>query len=453
MAEFGYRNAANLSGNISGKAGPVSLSIGGSFAETDGISSLADNVEKDGSRIWSTNVRIGIDLADSISLDLRAYYNRTKLMSDDAYETLPLSDPRTDAKRFVGYAGLNFALLDSRLQNRISYSHTNIKREGTNPFPFSFDVYSARGEVDRFEYRGSYALADAATIIFGAEHERTRAHDYEPNSSPTPSNQKGKVTSFFGEAILKPIAGLTLTGGIRHDDYSLYGGVTTFGANAAYSPNGGATTVRATYAEGFRAPIMIETTGPFGNPTLLPETAKSYDIGVEQRLVDGAILLSATYYDRRTRNLITFDGATNKSQNIGFARAKGVELGIALNPTDTLAMQANYTLVDAKDKNGVALLKRPRHNVNASIDWKSPIKLKLGVSLALHGDTMDFSPTGYAPEVLEGYSRADIRATYPVSDKVEFYGRIENLFDASYQTALGFNTPGRSAYAGIRVKY
>jgi vitamin B12 transporter len=53
---------------------------------------------------------------------------------------------------------------------------------------------------------------------------------------------------------------------------------------------------------------------------------------------------------------------------------------------------------------------------------------------------------------LDGYVLADLRAAYPVSDRFELYGRIENLFDVRYETVLDYNTPGRAAYAGVRVK-
>jgi vitamin B12 transporter len=47
---------------------------------------------------------------------------------------------------------------------------------------------------------------------------------------------------------------------------------------------------------------------------------------------------------------------------------------------------------------------------------------------------------------------ADLRAAFPVSERFEIYGRIENLFDARYETVLDFNTAGRAAYAGVRMR-
>jgi vitamin B12 transporter len=40
----------------------------------------------------------------------------------------------------------------------------------------------------------------------------------------------------------------------------------------------------------------------------------------------------------------------------------------------------------------------------------------------------------------------------PVSKIFSVYGRVDNLFDARYQTVAGYGTYGRAAYGGVRVK-
>lgn len=55
--------------------------------------------------------------------------------------------------------------------------------------------------------------------------------------------------------------------------------------------------------------------------------------------------------------------------------------------------------------------------------------------------------------VVDHWLRIDLRAGYKVTDKIEVYGRIENLFDVHYQEVFGFGTPGISAYGGVRATY
>ena len=40
-----------------------------------------------------------------------------------------------------------------------------------------------------------------------------------------------------------------------------------------------------------------------------------------------------------------------------------------------------------------------------------------------------------------------------LTDQIEVYGRVENLFEQTYQTTLGYGTLGRGAYVGVRARY
>ena len=45
----------------------------------------------------------------------------------------------------------------------------------------------------------------------------------------------------------------------------------------------------------------------------------------------------------------------------------------------------------------------------------------------------------------------NLRGDYAVNDQVKVFGRIDNLFDASYQNPTGFLAPGLAILGGIRV--
>lgn len=455
--EYGYRNTAEAQANISGTSGIATGSIGGGTFRTDGISALAAGTERDGYRNVSANGKLKLAFNDALSLDLRAYFNRGKVEFDDPFGATPDTFPETRNRQFIGYAGLNAAFLGGRFRNRLSYTRTDLNRRGIEPnVPFSFNVNTLKGTIDRFEYHGAFDIADAAALIFGLEHERTFASTFFPAGGGTaPDQAKTNVTSGFGQLILKPLTGLTLTGGVRYDDYSQYGGQTTFGANFAYTPNDGRTVFRGTYAEGFRAPTLTEALLPFGNTALKPETAKSFDLGVEHSFLDGLATTSVTLYRRTSHNLITFSFVTFQSENIAAARSQGLELGLALRPAQNLRIDANYSLVDAKSRSadatfGNRLARRPKDNANLSIDWTSPVKLAIGASVSITGDSFDNLSNTVR---LVGYTLASIRASYPINAAIEIFGRVENLFDAKYQTVSGYGSYGRNAYAGVRAKF
>ena len=462
FAEYGSHDTAKVFGNVSGKSGIISGSVGAGYYRTDGISSLIGGTERDGYRNFSANGKLLVEFSPVLALDLRGYYNKGRIEYDDAFAfpgNPANSIPESDNEQFVGYAGLNHDLLDGKWKGRLSYSRTDLTRKGSEDGatgPFNYNVFTARGKVDRFAYDGNVDFG-IASLVFGGAHEETFASTFYPlGGDTTPTRFKSDYSSFYGQIGVHPFDGLTVNGGVRYEDHSQYGDHTSFGADAAYTPNDGKTIFRASYAEGFRAPTLSEALPPFGNINLKPETSKGFDAGIEHSFIDRKVTATATYFHRKSNDLIAYNPATFQSENIGRVKSEGVELGLIVRPNDNLDVRVNYALVDATTRSpganfGNQLARRPRDKASFVADWKSPWGLKLGATIALTGDSFDNINNSFANR-LDGYWLTAVRAAFPITDQLEVYGRIENLFDEDYVVVKGYNTYGRTAAIGIRVK-
>ena len=51
------------------------------------------------------------------------------------------------------------------------------------------------------------------------------------------------------------------------------------------------------------------------------------------------------------------------------------------------------------------------------------------------------------------YTVANLTLTYEVYDSTQAYFRVENLFDAEYQTVRTYGQPGRQLFAGLRASF
>jgi vitamin B12 transporter len=40
-----------------------------------------------------------------------------------------------------------------------------------------------------------------------------------------------------------------------------------------------------------------------------------------------------------------------------------------------------------------------------------------------------------------------------LTDALQLYGRVENVFDTKYEPVYGYGAAGRAVYAGIRASY
>lgn len=464
-AEYGWRNTARVVGNVSGKFGPVSASIGAGYLRTDGFSAFNEargGKERDGYRNFGANAKFNIVVSDAVTVDLRGWYSDGKAGIDGfPPPSFTFGDTPEFARTWelVGYAGLNAALLDGRWRNRFAYTLTDTRRRNTDlTGGTALETFNAKGRNERFDYQGNLALIDAVNATFGAETERS---SFRTSSYGSPfSTAEARITSVYGQLSARPVTGLTLSGGMRHDHHDTFGGKTSFSANAVLSPNAGATTLRASYGEGFKTPSLFQLFSEYGNAALRPETSRSWDAGITQKLLDGRIEVAATWFHRDTLGLINFIGCTvltgicanrpnGTYDNVAKARAQGLEFALTLKPVDALRVQANYGYVEATNAaTGRDLARRPRHSVYTSIDYDWAWGLKTGATITHVGASFDNASNS---RKLAGYVLVDLRAALPVAHGIELYGRVENLFNAQYETSFRYGTPRRAAYAGVRL--
>lgn len=463
-AEYGARDTGQIVGNISGQFGPVAASFGAGYFRTDGLSAFNQDrggAEADGYRNFGANGKVKISLSDIFSIELRGYYSDGKTDIDGftfANGVFAFGDtPETDeTEEYVGYADLNMDLLDGRFRNRFAFAYTSVRRDSFN---LDFQTFESEGENERLEYQGIFDLSEQAGLTFGAETEKSRYNSVS-FGTVTPS-QDARITGFYGQLRLTPIEGLTANAGVRLDDHSEFGNETSFAGDVVFSPNNGETTLRFSYGEGFKVPSLFQQFSDFGNVLLEPETSTSWDAGIAQFLLDGQIELAATVYQRNSENLIDFISCpvqtgicTNRPfgtyDNVGRARARGLEIGVNLRPVDQLVIATSYTFVDAENRDsGLALARRPRHSVNASFDYEWSFGLETGLTVTHVSSSFD---DAFNSTEIPGYVLASLRAALPITENIELYGRVENLFDEEYETIFQFGTAGRSAFAGVRLK-
>ncbi len=451
-AEYGSRNAKQFVGQAGGRFGPVTASLGGGYFDDDGISAYKNGTERDGFRQYAANARVGVELGSDVSIDLRGFFADSRVQFDGFPPPLfAFADTANYSKtqQLFGYAGINANVLG--IKNRLAFTLGDTARDS---FPRAGVApnFIARGRVERFEYQGDAAITDNIRSVFGIEHENSRFRDATSRASTG-------VTSGYIQVIATPVDALTLTGGVRVDDHRTYGTKATFSANAAWRV-GDNTVIRAAYGEGFKAPTLFQLFSFYGNTALKPESAKSYEVGVEQTLVDSALKVGLTAFHRDTTNQIDFSFAPNPNRPFGFydniarTRAQGLEATITARPSDNLTMTASYTLTDAKDRTtNTALLRRPKHSINASVDWTAATWLKLGASVQTISDSRDLDFVTFSPTSLDGYTLATIRAAMPIGERFEIYGRVENVTNATYETVSGYGAARRNAHVGVRAKF
>ncbi|MEN5147662.1 TonB-dependent receptor plug domain-containing protein [Brevundimonas diminuta] len=482
-AEAGSHGTTYFRGGVGGAGERVSWRLAASRYDTDGYSSYAAGKEDDGYSNTGLSGRLNVKVTDAVSLDLRSVWSSGR-NDFDAYNGDSREYGRTE--ELVAYAGVNFDLLDGRFRNRIGYAHTDTERRNFNPDnKIQTLTFDAEGQNRRWEYQGAFAVTEALNATFGLEHEKSEMKTRSPGDwSPNPAYGRGEaeLNSAYGQVQWTVLNGLTLTGGLRYDDHDQYGDNLLGQVAAAWALNEGDTVLRASWGQGFRAPGLYELYSEYGNLNVQPEEFDSWEIGVEQRLFDRAVV-SIAYFNRQADNEINYNGCVEAKdkpndplcvigkyiddkgkerdllrygyyRNLQKTEAQGIEMIGRVDVTDRLNVSANYTWTDAKnasgDYDGKRLTRRPEHMANLAADYDWAFGLKTGLSVRYVGETFNDGPNKVK---VDAYTLVDIRASYPIDDHLEVYGRIENAFDEEYQTVLGYGTAGRGVFGGVRVRF
>lgn len=473
-AEAGTHDTLSARAGIGGTGSLIDWRFSASNFITDGISARSNGTEADGYRRTAANGAVLVTLTQDVSLDLRGYWA-------DAHNEFDGFSGDSAAygltREWSGYAGLNFALLDGRLRNRVAFLQTETDRENYDPArsvrPLNFD---AQGRVRRYEYQGTFTLSRAIQAVFGAEREEQRMTSASPGNSTVPYAlipNAADTDSFYGELRVTPLAGLTLNGGLRHDRQSRFGGNTVASAGAAYTPNGGATVLRAGYDEGFKAPSLYQLFSQYGEAGLKPEQARGWQAGIEHHQGEN-FSASVTWFKRDTDNLIDFAFCPTSGSlppecfvpgtatarfgyyaNVKRSKAKGVEL-TAEARIGVFFATGNYSWISAVDRTtgsadfGRQLARVPRHLANVEAGVDVPMGLRASVAARYSGNTFDRAGSA---NVLADYWLVDLRAQWKVADGLTLQGRIENLADRQYETVSGYSTLGRTVYLGLRSQF
>jgi vitamin B12 transporter len=232
---------------------------------------------------------------------------------------------------------------------------------------------------------------------------------------------------------------------LRHDDNSQFGSNLT--GNAAWGMDlGHGLRSHVNLGTAFKAPTFNELYYPgFGTATLQPEKSQSMEAGLNGS--GGPLRWSATLFENRIHDLINFDGTTNPSN--ASARIRGLETTLRTRLADwdvrtALTLQDPENTSDTVNK-GKLLNRRAQQNFRLDLDrdfgaWR------MGATLRLDGKRYDNLANSVK---LGGYGLVDLRGEVRLASDWRLQGRVENLFDKTYQTAAGYNQPGAGAYVTL----
>ena len=452
-AEAGSHGTLNGGASILGKSGPFDFRLTATGYRHDGPS-LTDPrtapkpvTEDDEYWRYGFSGRAGVEASPNLSFQVNGFW----LDSFSDLDNTTADTLNTVKKREYAFAGQGFykssderlkvKLTGSRYVARRLYFGTSNRADG--------DLY--KGTKDSLSLDVSYDTGELVSLAAGGSLEREKTDQVTKYSGDF--LEKISTRSAYGEIALRPAEGLTLTGAARIDDNSRFGTFDTYRGTVAYAV--GAFKFRASYGTGAKSPGLYQLFDPtYGNPNLKAESSRGGDIGVDVALND-TFTLQASYFFLQKKNEIVFDGSRppfGGYDQWARTRARGVELGVTARPASWLQISQSFTFTDHEAQNVVtgvyADSGRPKTTATSAVTIL-PVD---GAELTVRARFRDDDSSGYGGAT-RAYTVVDLLGSYRISENIELFGRVVNLFDKWYQASYGTNTLGRSVYGGVRVSF
>lgn len=458
QGEYGSHETLNGAASIIGKQGALDFRLTATGYRHDGPS-LADPAtgtaaEEDEYWRYGVSGRVGLAATANIDLQLIGFWQ-------DAHSDLDATNGDsldTVRKKEWAYAGqASFRSDDNALRATATASRYVAQRR-------YFGMWN-RPEGDLFEGTKDVLALNASYDkggIFGVAVGGNYEEEYTDQLTSFSGAFDAKITtkSAFAELALRPAKGLTITGAARIDDNSRFGSFDTYRVTGAYviedAVAGGDVKLRASYGSGAKAPGLYQLFDPsYGNAGLKVETSEGGDVGIDFNF-GSKFSAQFSYFFAKTRNEIVFDGARppfGGYAQFGKTRKSGIEIAVDVRPAEWLTIRQSYTYLEAEldaAENGVwSDLKRPKHGGSTSITL-TPVER---LSISARARYRDRNASSSFSPATRGYEVVDLLASYGITDNVEVYGRVVNLFDKQYQMSYGKNALGQSAYGGVRLKF
>lgn len=236
----------------------------------------------------------------------------------------------------------------------------------------------------------------------------------------------------------------------RFDGYSTFSPQFSPSVNAGFdiSPH---FTVRSGVVRAFRAPTFTDlyyrSAANIGNNSLEPETAWTYDVGIDFAV--RGLSASGSVFLRNTEDAIdwTREAPTGpwQAENIGEFDMLGLETSLAL---DFPKLTVKYSYLEGLDKKGITskyYLEYLKHNLALHLEYGLPYEI------SHHADFIFRKRAGQ-----DGYFLMDSGIYKDVefeNIKATLFIKLNNIFDTNYTGQDNAEMPGFAAFAGARAQF
>ena len=450
--------------------------------QTDGISAMTHNDEKDRYRNNSLVANYGRQILDQIKFESNIRVAETYLQYD-AEDNNPADKSHSEEADAVESSS-SVALIykpNQKFTNKFTAAKTYIKRSYGPGDGGSYNTVKDNYVGDRHAlmYSGNYNFNLDNSVVFGLEREDDQI-GYDENLTGM-THKAAYVTSSYFDFQSRITQNIYATFGARFDEHSVVGNEDSHRATLTYLFDDKSTKLKSSYGTGFRFPSLYEMYYVYAaNEKSLghvkAENSRSFDFGIEKSFLNLGLNIEASYFNLKYHDVLegwkTGDtsGIAYTTQNMpGIVKSQGLELISQWKANDLLNFDFNYTYTstydgaEQDDPNPNAnyynaqMVRVPRNIFNLATNIKIPEYDNLDLTLKTKWSDVarDYGNGNrtFADEGLDDYLVNELSIKYNLMNTYNLFLDINNIMDEKYETARDYSQMDRSFNFGIRRVY
>ena len=402
---------------------------------SDGLSAAISEVnEKDTFSKQGVDVNFGYSFNTAFSLNVFGNLTETNSEIDGFDSNFNLVDTADEFNSKQSRIGVLSTFKYLKGSVRLNAAYSEYDREFISSFP---STYTAKNFI--LDIHNKYVLDDAFYTVVGL--------NFIENKAVFSSEQTFSIVDPYANLVYVSDFGLNINSGVRLNIHSDYGSHFIYNLNPSYSiklKNNGYVKFFGSYSTSYITPSLSHLFGDYGaNPTLNPEENLTIETGAEFKF-NTNLRFSGLFFNREEKNTVVWvDGGYQNAANL--LRARGVEFELNASFLETLSIQTNYTFVEYKEE----VAKRiPKHKVNFKAGYEISDSYFASLSYQY---THEIFENSFSP-LLDSFSLFNFYLSHqPKTNKIKFFGGIDNILNQKFQEVPGYTTKGRNIRLGVTL--
>ncbi|KAA1170730.1 TonB-dependent receptor [Marinobacter salinexigens] len=254
---------------------------------------------------------------------------------------------------------------------------------------------------------------------------------------------------------------LTLTLGGRYDDHEDFDGEFTPRGYLVYQLND-SLSLKGGVAKAYKAPAPHQIIEEYqvvscggscfipGNPDLVPETSTNYELGFE--VSRPAWRMSAVAFRSDVEDMIVAIRDPRSWVNLNEVEIQGVELEGSVDMGFGLSFDGAYTYQDTEENGEDEIAYRPRHKLNAGLNWQVVSSTGIRLGADYFGEQVN-----YDGDDQSAYTLFDLSVNSQVTPALALRGGVNNLTNVDLTEDADDdyygNVLGRSVFVGMSYDF